>query len=345
MPDWYVSYAWGDDRNPEGRAREQIVDQLCNAAADRGYCILRDKDVLSLGDSISSFMRRIGTGDRVFVILSDKYLHSPHCMFELSEIWRTSRQEGNAFLDRVRIYALPDAKIFKVTDCVDWAIYWKHEHDELERRALQHGIVVLGELGHRKLMQLRNFYTQVSDILGTLADIVQPRTFEELQQYGLDDGPIAHLDVNARLALAEDFDTPPERLAKLAGDSDISVTTKGVAPSVVEVAHMRFWGLLNHYNRNRCTYISRSKAIVASVRALKAAQPGTGGASEAFNISVIDLAIILENWLSNDPEWNKYLHGKVHMQMTTYYKVTALMSRYIAWDAYVEIMRDSAAAS
>jgi signal transduction histidine kinase len=31
---------------------------------------------------------------------------------------------------------------------------------------------------------MRNFYTQVSDILGTLADIVQPRTFEELERYG-----------------------------------------------------------------------------------------------------------------------------------------------------------------
>ena len=102
MPEWYVSYAWGDDLTPEGRAREEIVDKLCNAATARGHTILRDKDVLSLGCSITSFMQRIGTGDRVFVILSDKYLRSPHCMFELSEIWRTSSQEGKAFLERVQ---------------------------------------------------------------------------------------------------------------------------------------------------------------------------------------------------------------------------------------------------
>jgi internalin A len=134
MPEWYVSYAWGDDRTAEGRAREEVVDQLCNAAAARGYSILRDKEVLSLGDSISSFMRRMSTGNRVFVILSDKYLRSPHCMFELSEIWRMCRQEGEAFLERVRIYALPDTKIFKPADWVDWAIYWKREHDDLESR-------------------------------------------------------------------------------------------------------------------------------------------------------------------------------------------------------------------
>ena len=182
--EWYVSYAWGDDRSPEGRVREEIVDRLCAAAAAQGHGILRDKNVLSPGDRISTFMKSIGTGDRVFVILSDKYLRSPYCMFELSEIWRTSQQEGEAFLKRVRIYALPDAKIFQPGDWADWAIYWKREHDELERRAQLHGMVVLGEQGHRRLTQMRNFYTQVSDILGTLADIMQPRTFEDLERYG-----------------------------------------------------------------------------------------------------------------------------------------------------------------
>jgi internalin A len=182
--EWYVSYAWGDDRTPEGRAREEIVDHLCTAAMAQGHVIFRDKNVLNLGDRISNFMKRIGRGDRIFVILSDKYLRSPYCMFELSEIWRTSQQEGEAFLNRVRIYALPDAKIFQPEDWVDWSIYWKKEHDNLESRAQQHGIVVLGEQGHRRLTQMRNLYSQISDILGTVADIVQPRTFEDLERYG-----------------------------------------------------------------------------------------------------------------------------------------------------------------
>ena len=38
-------------------------------------------------------------------------------------------------------------------------------------------------------MQMQTFYTQVADILGTLADIVQPRTFEELKRYGFEDLP------------------------------------------------------------------------------------------------------------------------------------------------------------
>jgi internalin A len=188
-PEWYVSYAWGDDRTDAGRARQAAVDRLCEAAAAKGHHILRDKDVMSLGDSISAFMRRIGGGDRVFVILSDKYLRSEYCMFELSEVWRTSRQEGKAFLKRARIYALPDVNISKPADWAKWAVYWKQEYMALESLALEHGFDVLGKIGSRRLMQMQSFYLQVSDILGTLADIVQPRTFAELEQYGFDDAP------------------------------------------------------------------------------------------------------------------------------------------------------------
>jgi hypothetical protein len=108
-------------------------------------------------------------------------------MFELSEIWHTSKREGSAFLERVRVYALPDATVWQPGDWADWAIYWKKEHDAVDSRARQHGAGILGEHGHRRLMQMQRFYTEVADILGTLADIVQPRTFEELERYGLAD--------------------------------------------------------------------------------------------------------------------------------------------------------------
>src|SRR5262245_65782048 len=69
----FVSYAWGDD-SPEGRQREQVVERLCERLRDWGYDVVRDRDQMRRGDLISEFMRRIGRGDRVVVVLSEKYL-------------------------------------------------------------------------------------------------------------------------------------------------------------------------------------------------------------------------------------------------------------------------------
>ena len=73
------------------------MDRLCAAAETRGINIIRDKQTLRTGDPITPFMSRIGRGDRVFVILSEKYLHSAWCMFELSEIWFQSRLDEGSF--------------------------------------------------------------------------------------------------------------------------------------------------------------------------------------------------------------------------------------------------------
>ncbi|CAN5462069.1 leucine-rich repeat domain-containing protein [soil metagenome] len=185
-PEWYVSYAWGDMLQ-EGRDREALVDGLCRAAEKHGTVILRDKNILGFGDSISAFMRRIGQGDRIFVILSDKYLRSPFCMFELSEIWRNCCMDKQAFLERVRVFSLPDVNVSTAANRADWAIYWKQQYDALDHRARVHGATILGESGHRELRHMQRFYTDVADILDNFNDIVQPRTLEELEQYGFSD--------------------------------------------------------------------------------------------------------------------------------------------------------------
>jgi internalin A len=177
----FISYAWGDD-SEIGKRREQIVDKLCKAAEERGINILRDRKELDFGDSISKFMKRIGAGDRVFAVLSEKYLGSPYCMFELTEVWRNSQQDREKFLGRIRIITLPDAKIWTPLDRGRWGKYWREKRDELKE--------VVDDLGKQDLEQfwmMKNFSHSVGDILATLADIVQPHTDDEFINYGLKD--------------------------------------------------------------------------------------------------------------------------------------------------------------
>jgi len=187
QPEYFVSYSWGDS-TPEGAARESVVDHMCAAAEKRGITILRDKKVVGLGDRISKFMQRLGRGDRVFVVLTDKYLKSSYCMYELHEVWRNCREDDADFVSRIRVFTLPDAKIYKPIDRVRYAAYWKKESSELEAAVKEGGgIDVLGRKDHDQYWLMRKFTSQVGDILATIADIVQPRTFEDFEKYGLDD--------------------------------------------------------------------------------------------------------------------------------------------------------------
>jgi internalin A len=185
-PRFYVSYAWADPAEPE---REKIVDQACEESEKRGTPIIRDKTTLIFGDSISKFMRTIGEGDRIFVVLSDKYLKSPFCMFELFEIWRNSRQDRAEFLRRVRIYTLGDAKIWKPVDRVRYGKYWKDQHDELREVVDEAGLDVLGEEDLRSYKLMQDFASKIGDILALFANIVQPRSFDDLREYGFGDPP------------------------------------------------------------------------------------------------------------------------------------------------------------
>jgi TIR domain/Uncharacterized alpha/beta hydrolase domain (DUF2235) len=186
--EYFVSYAWGD-HTPEGRAREEVVDRLCDAAETHGISILRDKKMLGLGERISKFMERLARGNRVFVVLNDKYLKSPYCMSELARVWRNSRQDDEEFLRRIRVFTLSDAKIWTPRDRALCAAYWRNESAELETIVRQHGYDILGEKDFERYRLMKEFAQQIGNILATVTDILQPRTFEELERYGFADPP------------------------------------------------------------------------------------------------------------------------------------------------------------
>ena len=61
-------------------------------------------------------MSRIAHGDRIFIVLSDKYLKSAYCMHELFDVWRNCREDDAEFLKRTRVFILPCAKIESLSE-------------------------------------------------------------------------------------------------------------------------------------------------------------------------------------------------------------------------------------
>jgi len=116
----FVSYAWGGES-------ERTVDKLELAFAERGLSIVRDKRALNYRGSIREFEERIGRGQCVILVISDKYLRSEHCMYELVQI-----AEHKEFRDHIFPIVLGDADIYKSVGRLEYIKYWDNQIDELD---------------------------------------------------------------------------------------------------------------------------------------------------------------------------------------------------------------------
>jgi hypothetical protein len=117
----FISYAWGGER-------KDLVNQIDESLQKRGLKLIRDKRELRYKGSIKEFMERIGHGDCVVIVISDKYLRSPNCMFELIEV-----AENKQFRNRVFPIVLAEANIYDAKVRVNYLKYWEIKVKELEK--------------------------------------------------------------------------------------------------------------------------------------------------------------------------------------------------------------------
>jgi small GTP-binding protein len=116
----YVSYA----RNDESFA---VVNELRTALDHQGVRVIQDdRDIRYRGD-IQEFMRELGSGRAVVLVVSQAYLRSESCMFELLEIAR-----NGDLRNRIFPVVLPGAGIYKPLDRITHVQYWEEQVAKLD---------------------------------------------------------------------------------------------------------------------------------------------------------------------------------------------------------------------
>jgi hypothetical protein len=150
-PEVYVSYAWGGDS-------EALVDRIERAFAARGIDVVRDKRALGYKADIRAFMQRMGRGRCVIAVIGDKYLRSPHCMFELMQV-----AAQGAFQDRVFPVVLDDAQIHRPAERVRYVQHWEAQIRELDE--------ALKGVSAANLKGFRDEIDQYSEIRRTVAEL------------------------------------------------------------------------------------------------------------------------------------------------------------------------------
>lgn len=154
--DVYLSYSWSEESNA-------LADELDAAFQKRGVVMVRDRRDAGYKASIGRFMERIGEGRCVILVISDAYLKSQSCLFELLQVAR----HGD-FRDRVFPVVLSDARIHRPQDRVGYVRYWEEQIAELDE-ALK-SVSSANLQGFREDMDL---YTEIRAQLPGLADILR----------------------------------------------------------------------------------------------------------------------------------------------------------------------------
>lgn len=152
----FISYAWGGER-------EEIVNQIDQALQKRDIKIARDKRDLGYKGSIREFMERIGQGNCVIVVISDKYLRSPNCMFELVEV-----AENKQFHDRVFPIVLTDANIYDPIKRIEYVKYW-----EVKRAELADAMRTLDPANLQGIRDDMDLYDRIRDKISGLTSILK----------------------------------------------------------------------------------------------------------------------------------------------------------------------------
>ena len=178
-PSVFISYAWGDD-TAAGKQRTTAVESLLKKLEVEGYDVQVDYRKIRMGESIQAFLRQFGTADRVIPIISDKYLDSQYCMFELLSVWQSCSGDTDRFQKRVYPVIMDDAQIGTPLLRGKRAVFWKQRHKELSELQKELGDD-FGEADYRELRLMSQFKAQISDMLYWLNDVLMPRGFDEIQ--------------------------------------------------------------------------------------------------------------------------------------------------------------------
>jgi hypothetical protein len=108
-------------------------------------------------------MQQIGRGSAVVVVISDKYLRSPNCMYELVEIAR-----NRDIHDRIFPIVLADADIYDPVNRIKYIKYWEDKNKELDEAMKQVSYANL-----QGLREERDSYDEIRDNISNLTFLLK----------------------------------------------------------------------------------------------------------------------------------------------------------------------------
>lgn len=167
LPSVFMSYNHGSS---------DFVDKIEKSLA--GICnIKRDKNEIGDWGSISDFMKTIRKEDFAVLVISDSYLKSTACLFEVIQLMKDENW------DKHTMYVImDDAKtLFNLGGQLDYIQYWENHYKDIYKKIEQLPL----ESAHKQIEQLNKITTiknEIGEFLNKVSDAKTPSTDEVISR-------------------------------------------------------------------------------------------------------------------------------------------------------------------
>ena len=219
----YITYKWEDQSL---KFVDEIEGKLNSIPPIR---VVRDKNFIHYGDSIEKFMDELRQGDIVVMVLSDQYLYSLNCMYEMSGLF-----DDETCVEKV-CPVMVDTSIRDSNYYLELYSHWKNEQSKLDK------IIHDSNYDDKIIEPIRKDLHKVENIIKCL-----PRLFEYCREINAPDA-----ETMRKNGYAELVSRITERANELQNDS--LAVTQNLARLIIEINKLsvqQFAKVVSSYKAN-----------------------------------------------------------------------------------------------
>ena len=165
-PTVFISYNQSSADDLSNHIREALSDVAI---------VRRDKESIANWGSISKFMESIRDDDFVVMIVTEEYLKSSGCMYEVSQLMR----EKN-WLDKV-MFVVDVDDIYDATSETKYILYWQKREEEINDDVKQINEINLIENYVRELKKINEFKSKITEFIASIRDRKNPKLDEAVE--------------------------------------------------------------------------------------------------------------------------------------------------------------------
>ena len=172
-PKVFLSYSWAD---------KFFADFIDEALSKMGIILKRDERDIAFKESLKEFMESIGKHDFVISIISDNYLKSVNCMYEIYEVMRDREYKDKMLLvildksDSTLIGNLHSehnsfsADIYDVHSRIKYITFWEQQQKKLEEMIDTIQVQVNKVEPLAELRRIQNISSNIGEFLNDISD-------------------------------------------------------------------------------------------------------------------------------------------------------------------------------